>query len=153
MTTGQFQRVVMKELPLDLYARASAWADALMREFVFISESDVDSDDDLRNLLEHVDATRSRFLGFMSDVQRVVDDAIARGETTIDLELEVPRDLGAAAVEVGHMLDEADAFCRSGELLTVATPDQIREFRRWYTDELEHQLAGQPSTAWPDRHD
>jgi hypothetical protein len=150
VTTGQLQRIVMKDFPLDLYAKASAWAEALMREFAFIVESGRREDDgDVRQLLAHVDAVRSRFVGFTSNVQRVVDDAIARGETKIDLELDVTPGLGEATVEIGRMLDEADAFCRSGALLTVAAPEPIRAFRSWYTKEFERQLAGGPFTAWP----
>jgi hypothetical protein len=47
------------------------------------------------------------------------------------------------------MLDEADAFCRGGDLLMLATPDDQVAFRRWFLAEFVTQLGGGAPTPWP----
>jgi hypothetical protein len=61
----------------------------------------------------------------------------------------VPASAGSAATALGEMLDEADEFCRAGDLLTLAAPDDSVEFRRWYLGEIVGQLAGRAPTPWP----
>ena len=39
-------------------------------------------------------------------------------------------------------------YCRSGDLLTLETPADVRAFQRWYLDEMAHQLDGAPPTPW-----
>ena len=46
------------------------------------------------------------------------------------------------------MLDEADVFCREGELLTLATPADEVAFRRWFLNEFVRQLRGEPPRRW-----
>ena len=48
------------------------------------------------------------------------------------------------------MLDEADRYCRQGRhLLTLATPDDLLAYRRWYLREIAEQLAGAAPVPWP----
>jgi hypothetical protein len=47
------------------------------------------------------------------------------------------------------MLDETDEFCREGALLTLAPPEDVVAFRRWYLAELVEQVAGRPAQPWP----
>lgn len=151
MRTGELRHVAIVQLPVDLYAQARVWAESLIREVAFISEGEgAGIDPRLRELLEHLEAGRSRFLGLMDDIQARVDDAIARGEATLDLDLDVTAGFCAATVEMGRLLDAADRYCRDGDLLTVASSDAIRNFRRWYTQEFDRQPSGCRPTSWVD---
>ena len=48
------------------------------------------------------------------------------------------------------MLEEADDYCRRGDhLLTLATPEEERRFRRWFIGEFVDQIEGKPPTPWP----
>jgi hypothetical protein len=80
-----------------------------------------------------------------------IADEIARGATTVDLEIDVPAGAGAAAAEMLSILAEADEFCRRGELLTLAASPEYVEFREWFLGEIVRQLAGRPPTPWPKR--
>jgi hypothetical protein len=61
----------------------------------------------------------------------------------------VPLAAGEACVELNAMLDEADEFCREGDLLTLATPADQVAFRRWFLGEFVEQLGGGAPTPWP----
>jgi hypothetical protein len=47
------------------------------------------------------------------------------------------------------MLDETDAFCRDGTLLTLAPAEDVVAFRRWYLTQVIEQLEGRPAQPWP----
>jgi hypothetical protein len=78
-----------------------------------------------------------------------VDAAWDRGERTIDLVVRVPPSAAAACRRLGTLLDEADDFCRRGDLLNLATPDEC-ELRRWYLEQFIAQIGGAPPTPWRD---
>jgi hypothetical protein len=46
------------------------------------------------------------------------------------------------------MLEEADEYCRSDQLLTLATPPTLVAFRRWYLGEFIAQIDGRPPQPW-----
>jgi hypothetical protein len=48
------------------------------------------------------------------------------------------------------VLLEVDEFCRSGQMLTLVPPDDLREFWAWYLLEFVRQIEGQPPIAWRD---
>jgi anti-anti-sigma factor len=56
----------------------------------------------------------------------------------------------ASAIEaLRDLLDEVDAYCEAGDqLLTVVTPPDLLEFRRWLFDEVIGQLRGASPHAW-----
>ncbi len=60
----------------------------------------------------------------------------------------MPPEVAAAARRLGDLLDEADEFCRSGHLLTVATQPESVAFRRWYLGEFQRQIDGHPPGPW-----
>ena len=67
--------------------------------------------------------------------------AVAQGERTVHLVMDLP----VAAVDAIHgilgALEEADDYCRRGEgLLTLATPPRIAEVRRWFVEEVTRQI-------------
>ena len=61
----------------------------------------------------------------------------------------MPADVADACVHLRDSLDAADDFCREGEhLLTLASPDDVVAYRRWFLDEFVHQVAGDPPRPW-----
>ena len=46
------------------------------------------------------------------------------------------------------LFDEADEFCRRGDLLTLAESSEVHAFRTWYIEEYVRQLDGGPPTSW-----
>ena len=78
-----------------------------------------------------------------------LDEAIAAGRTSVDLEYHVPPVAAETMTRLSALLDEVDQFCHDQRLLTMpATPGQVA-LRRWYTGEFARQTAGHPPTPWP----
>lgn len=134
-------------LPLDVLQRSSEHTDELLREFALIREEG--SDQVPARLLALVEELRGRFGSFSEVARLATDAALERGDETIDLTYEVPQAVAAAARQLGALLDEADDFCRSGDLLTLATRPEGVAFRRWYLAEFERQVDGHPPRPWP----
>jgi hypothetical protein len=67
--------------------------------------------------------------------------ALQRGERRVRLEMDLPAEVVPAVHKILGALEEADTYCRdSGALLTLATPPEIAELRRWFVQEIERQI-------------
>jgi hypothetical protein len=136
-------------LPLELHNRVREHSEELQREFALIHHGRSHTDSEVPSrLLDLVADLRARFAAFSSDTYAEMDAALARGEKRRDVTFVVPRAAGPAAVAVRAMFDEADEFCRSGELLTLATPEELVAYRRWFLDEFTRQAQGHPPRPW-----
>lgn len=133
-------------MPLDVMHRSAEHSDELLREFALIRGEG--SEHVPARLLALIEELRGRFGSFSEGPRQAMQEAMDRGEETIDLSYEVPPAVATAAAELRHLLDEADDFCRAGELLTLATQGEDRAFRRWYLDEFQRQIDGQPPRPW-----
>ena len=133
-------------LPIDVYGRASEHNDELLREFALIREDRTDHVPS--RLLTLIDQLQARFGAFTQGPTSVIHDALARGEATIDLRYDVPAEAGQAALHLAGLLDEADDFCRAGDLLTLAANAEAVAFRRWFLEEFVRQIDGRPPRPW-----
>jgi hypothetical protein len=151
-TTGQLVDVELRRVPVALQARAAEHAEELQREFVLISEGLQHPEGAPalpRRLLDLVERLQREFGGFTAEQEDAFDAALRAGSPTIDLKFRVPPGAAEAAVVLGHMLDEADEYCREGRhLLTLATPPDLVAYRRWYLQQFVDQAAGRPPTPW-----
>ncbi len=140
-------------LPVPVQLQASEHADELMREFALIAASEADGGgpaDIPARLTAVVAELRGRFSGFTLRPEAELADAAARGVDIIDLEYQLPAAAVEAAADLGALLDEADEFCRAGDLLTLATPPAALAYRRWFLSEFARQAVGKAPTAWSD---
>jgi hypothetical protein len=133
--------------PVPLFERSRRHMEELTREFQFIAKGDTAGTP--ARLIALVERVGTRFAGLNDTAASRVEDALKRGEEQVDVVYRVPRAASDACAELNAMLDEADDFCRHGELLTLATPGDQVAFRRWFLDEFVTQLAGGAPTAWP----
>lgn len=144
--TPDLVRVQIVGLPLEVYRRASEHTDELLREFALIKEES--SDHVPARLLALIDELRLRFGGFTEGPNNAIQEALDRGDPEVDLRYDVPAGVADAALHLGALLDEADAFCRSGDLLTLATLPESLAFRRWFLEEFARQVDGRPPRPW-----
>ena len=133
-------------MPLDVMQRSAEHSDELLREFALIREEG--SDHVPARLLALIEELRSRFGTFAAGPRQAMQEALERGDKTIDLQYEIPPDVAAAARRLDALLDEADEFCRAGDLLTIATQPEAVAFRHWYLGEFERQTAGEQPRPW-----
>ncbi len=151
--------VRLLNLSLAAYRRTSEHHDELLREFALIAEARRVSDgpaagqaDVPDRLLALIADLTARFSAFTSEPSAALRDALDRGDEHVDLVYRVPPEAGPAAEQFDRLLDEADQFCRAGDLLTLATPPDAAAMRRWFLQEFVAQIAGAPPTPWPGRY-
>ncbi|HEX2048005.1 MAG TPA: hypothetical protein VHF27_09580 [Acidimicrobiales bacterium] len=133
-------------LPLDVYGRSSEHTDELLREFALIREDN--SDQVPARLLALIDELNLRFAAFTHAQTVAMQQALARGDREIDLLYEVPPDASDGVVRLAALLQEADDFCRAGDLLTLAARPEGVAFRRWFLEEFLRQIDGKPPRSW-----
>jgi len=142
-------------VPMAVYILASEHGDELMRELALIaarshSGGGPDASAVPVRLTGLVEELRARFSGFTLGPTSALGEAAGRGDATIDVVYTLPREAGQAASDLGVLLDEADEFCRAGDLLTLSTPPEAVAFRRWFLGEFVRQVDGHPPISWPD---
>lgn len=135
--------------PLRLGARASEHYEGVFRELALLAASrDIAPSSGPARLVGLVEAIgRRHALDDEHEQQR--DEALARGETSIELNLSVPASVASVAPRLDALLDETDDLCRDGTLLTLQAAEDVLAFRRWYLGELAGQLGGRPAVPWP----
>jgi len=62
----------------------------------------------------------------------------------------VPQQIKQDTVDLAPVLIEVDAYCRSGDLLTLSPPDDIRAFWIWFLSEFVRQLSDESPRSWRD---
>lgn len=147
MPNDALVRVRIVDLPIDVMRRSRWHHDELLREFELIAHAGGRAAVPAR-LLELAAQLRDRYAAFTEEPTRALEDAAARGETLTSVDYDVPADIGPAARDLDAMLDEVDDFCRTGDLLTLATPPEVLRFRRWFLHEFARQTSGEPPLPW-----
>jgi hypothetical protein len=139
-------------MPIAVQARAQEHADELTRELTLIG-AQLREEGNIRDLpallVTLIEALNARYSRFTTEQERLLADAAERGDDTIDLTYRLPASAADHAQELGDLLDQADDYCRTGRhLLTLATPEDLVAFRRWYLSQFIDQVAGQPPVSW-----
>ncbi len=144
----------IKGLPLAVQARAQEHADELTRELTLIGAQlrrQGNTRDLPVRLVALIEALTARFSMLTVEQEDQIAGALAEHRDTIDLTYQLPASAAGAAEALGHILDEADDYCREGQLLlTLATPDDLVTFRRWFLSQFTGQVAGAPPVSWDD---
>jgi hypothetical protein len=150
--------VVLRGLPVPVHARASEHGQELQREFTLLhlqlerqgADPDESTGSDVpRRLVELVEVLQGRYAVYTTEQEDQLEAAIEQGAESIDLTFRVPRDAARASLDLGAILDEADAYCREGRhLLTLATPPEALAYRQWYLQQFVDQVEGRPPVSW-----
>ena len=149
MTGTELREVRLVSFPLRLHQVATEHHAELMREFQLLALDVREEQNVPARLVELIAELSSAYSGSTEAANAERDAALARGDEAVDLTYRVPEDAATACARLERMLDEADEFCRSAQLLTLATPVEAAAFRRWYLREFTAQLAGADPTPWP----
>ena len=143
--------VQLREFPIALHVRAEEHHEELLREFAHIAHSDPQSSGRIpERLVALVQRLRAQYAPVTGAPRARIEEARTAGRKEIDLTYFVPSGVIDAARQLVEELEEADEFCRSGELLTLSTPAELAQFRRWFLGEFQRQSSGQPATPWPE---
>jgi hypothetical protein len=141
--------VQLLNFPLRVFARTQQHFEGVMREFALLSLDEQRSDSASHvpsQLLELADALRRYDRDPAADLLR--DEAMARGDLSVDLAYDVPAEVGPHLLKLHSLMDEADAYCASEHLLSLPMPDDMRQFRTWFLMQFTQQIAGLPPQQW-----
>jgi hypothetical protein len=144
--------VHLLEVPVPLWSKAQQLTDELLREFALAASQSDDDDHHLpARLTTLMEVLTTQFDGVSSAQEEQLAAAAAAGQPVIaDLVFHVPAEAAPASRMLGDMLDEADEYCRQGQhLLTLAAPEDVVRFRRWYLMAFIDQCAGAAPVPWP----
>ncbi len=139
-------------LPVQVWRIATEHAEELTREMQLLAIHD---DGETQHphvptrLTELVETLSRRFAGVSEEQDRQIAAAADAGLASIDVTYHLPPEAAQASRTLATMLDEADEFCRSGDLLTLATPPEAKAYRDWFLTEVAAQLTGAQPTPWP----
>lgn len=150
MTGDASRRVVLVDFPLRVAGRAYQHRAALLREFAIISFGGGEQADVPKRLVEIATILDDRYAGLNPEAADVLDAAAQRKAEFIDLELSVPTRVKGDTLELGPLLLEADEYCRTGGLLTLAPTDEMRTFWTWFLVEFVRQADGGEPISWRD---
>jgi hypothetical protein len=150
--TDDLITVELVGLPVAVQVRAQEHSDELVRELTLVGERMRQRGDHAglpARLVALIEQLTSQYSGFTVEQEKQLAEAIACGAETVDLTYRVPRSAAAASQALGEILDEADDYCRAGQhLLTLATPDELVSYRRWFLAQFTGQAAGAPPVPW-----
>lgn len=151
---GRLHEVRLLQVPVPLWARSQQVTDELLREFALAAAQ---ADDEQAHhlpgrLTTLIDTLTGQFAGVSTAQEQQLEAAAAAGQDVLDeLVFHVPAEAGPASKVLGDMLDEADEYCREGQhLLTLAAPDDVVAFRRWYLLAFVEQPQGAAPVPWPE---
>jgi hypothetical protein len=146
--TDALRDVQLINMPLQLFARETARHRELMREMALIAFDEDAATHHVPTSLMDLAAELEEYRGVGAATDAVRDVAIARGDATIDLSYRVPPAVGPACRRLSELLDAAEEYCRSENLLTLGASPEGAALRRWYLDQIADQIEGIPATPW-----
>ena len=136
-------------VPVAPLLAAQALYEELFREFRLVVERDPAAADAIHGkLLDLVEQLGTRFGGFTTGADEDWRRAVETGQDTVDLHYHLPAEVGTFCVRYDALLDEADEFCRTGALMTLAAPEETLCLRKWVLEEIALQSSGTPPTPW-----
>jgi serine phosphatase RsbU (regulator of sigma subunit)/anti-sigma regulatory factor (Ser/Thr protein kinase) len=139
--------VELGEVPTKLLVEAKAHVDTLIRELTLISVGGHSPGDNLSVLISTV---ANRFAGGRQSLKEQAARALASGEATTTLHLDLPLTAADEAAVYLAAMEELDGYCRAQRLTTLATPARHALFRRWYLFETIRQLEAASVGKKPD---
>jgi anti-sigma B factor antagonist len=136
-------------VPVSLWKRTSIHHEGVNREFEII-RAGLPDDAPPNRLHQLVKDVEGRFGDLSGGSRELLESALANGEEFVDLTFRVP---GAVAKPIGELADlfeDVDAFCAQRvDLLSLASSDDMVEFRRWFLSEFTRQIEeGLPPKDW-----
>lgn len=143
--------VRLLSLSIQDYRDASEHHDELFREFALIVGSEPSPGTEVpARLLTLIDELNERYGSFGASNLAAIEAAHERGDEVVDLVYVVPPEMRDVCRHFGALLADADDYCRSGDLLTLAPPPEAVTFRNWFLGEFVAQIDGSDPTPWPE---
>ena len=147
-TSGKTVEVRLLGAPVRVWASASERHQDLVREFTLLQFGHDGGRTVPSRLLDLSQQLTGKYSGLTQSNNALRDQALAAGEDRIDLTYQVPVEVRTPCIQLLDLLEGADEYCRSDQLLTLATPPTQAAFRLWYLGEFIAQIDGLPPQPW-----
>jgi anti-anti-sigma factor len=136
--------------PVGYFERALEHAAGVQRELDVLRVDEARAGRVPRRTDEIVADLDTRFSGYRATMD-ILASLVEQGADHADVSIPVlgdPEERALAIVGLRDLLHEVDRYCEAGELLTVVTPPDLREFREWLFVEVIGQLRGASPRPW-----
>lgn len=133
----------LDNVPVRLFLESQDHQDDLVRELKLIEigdHFDGPTTEVSHRLARLIGDILSRYQPVRSVTREQALAALDRGDEVVTLEVPVYPGMADALRQWLRLLEEADAVCRHGELLLLATRPEVRDLRRWYVASLVERL-------------
>jgi hypothetical protein len=148
-TDQRLYEVRLLGVPVQVLVAGRQQHDDLMREFTVLAVSEREQNSTVpERLVELIEVLGSRYGGAVSRPDAVVDEALRRGDSTVDLTYHVPARITEGADRLEAIMAEADEFCRNEQMLALPRSELLARFAHWYLDEFRRQIKGLPPQPW-----
>lgn len=145
------REVRLVDVPVALYRAAQQHTDAVLRELVLMAEFEAarEPDGPMRRLFRRANEGFPDRLELTVRAAPDVDAAHARGDEHVTLVYTLPARLASSTEAWRLLLDELDALCRDGTMLSVPATPEVTAFATWWCGEFVRQLRdGAEPTPW-----
>jgi anti-sigma regulatory factor (Ser/Thr protein kinase) len=141
--------------PVRLSLRQDEHLDELVRELQLLNADDGNARSrdvaaSIQGLL--VAPAHARYTG-----RRTAQLALEAGQSEVDVEMAVPDESSLLIRQLEDAVSAADRLCEERKLLTIASSRELRELRRWMTEEIVAQIEQRrdpvPWPTWLADHD
>jgi len=147
------REVRLADIPVALYREVQQQTDAVLRELVLMAEFEASSRRAARRMRELFERANAGFADRLDLVVRAasdVDAAHQRGDEHVTLTFTLPERYATSTAAWGRLMDELDALCHDGTMLSVPASAEAARFGRWWCREFARQLRdGAEPTPWP----
>lgn len=139
--------VVLAGYPVQLGVRSREHVAEWMREFQLIDLGGTQHaiPQELVDTVNHLTATYAQEL---SEPERRLEEAAARGDEFVDLTYPVRLESESVVVGWSALLQEVDDYCSAGDLLTLRRGPELVALQEWVTAEFMGQIRGRPPRPW-----
>ena len=145
----EMHEIALVDFPVARYMQMQQHHDELLREFALIA-TNTETSKAPKDLLRLADEMYERYGDAAGPFREGVAQAAAQGEVVTTLKLSIPFSTLRWTEDFLLLFEEADEYCRRGDLLTEPAPDEVTTFRRWMVGELIRQIrdGATPSPYW-----
>lgn len=140
--TTALRLIVVRDVPVGPFLGFQEHLDSLVREFqlmVIGAESETTRPVPAQ-ILPVVQRILEQYSGPRLHLRLQAQEALRRGDETVDLWVELPPEAADAARELQELMELADDYCASGALLSLATPEDQAQVRQWFLERVIEEL-------------
>lgn len=136
--------------PVERGLRYREHHDAILRECLLVAQGGSDGAGSAPSpLVELAMLISSRYSTLHAEPERRKVAAHLRGEATVDLDYPLPPDAPGTMRALLVAFRALDVYAAQNSLLTLQTPPDLLELRKWIITELLAQAEGAAPTPWP----